>query len=306
MGWCPDKKGAAARRFLIKKERPLSFSLQKNRGNQTGRETETRKSYVTVSETRMDASHTLPAEFAPPTPRDDGLAEVNTLDDIAVKEYFDLGPDDVPPPDDDESIADDASVADMEDVEEEGGPSAAAPPPILEEAAEDHSAYSLKTHTAAVFSVAVNAAHPEAFATGGGDDVGYLWTLGDPTPRARLDGHTETVSALSFSADGTLLASAGLDGVVRVWDATTGTPFCHMSDPTLPISHTFNCYDRSECSDTRGNVSGGQLDLLAPARERAACGLGGRDGVDVEAPGGHRHANLLRPFRFCFLWHFCE
>jgi WD40 repeat protein len=34
--------------------------------------------------------------------------------------------------------------------------------------------------------------------------------------------HVESVNTLSFSADGTLLASAGYDGYIRVWDTMTG------------------------------------------------------------------------------------
>lgn len=33
-----------------------------------------------------------------------------------------------------------------------------------------------------------------------------------------LRGHTDTVYSLAFSADGTLLASGGLDSSVKIWD----------------------------------------------------------------------------------------
>ncbi len=41
-------------------------------------------------------------------------------------------------------------------------------------------------------------------------------------PQFTLPGHTEQVQGLSFSVDGGSLASAGSDGVVRIWNAETG------------------------------------------------------------------------------------
>jgi WD40 repeat protein len=39
-----------------------------------------------------------------------------------------------------------------------------------------------------------------------------------------MTGHTGPVLAVAVAPDGTWLATAGLDGTVRIWDATTGGP----------------------------------------------------------------------------------
>ena len=46
---------------------------------------------------------------------------------------------------------------------------------------------------------------------------------------ATLEGHTEIVTSVAFSPDGTLLASGSLDGTVKLWDVSTERQIRHPS-----------------------------------------------------------------------------
>ena len=85
--------------------------------------------------------------------------------------------------------------------------------------------------------MAWNPARPDVVATGGADDTAFIWRVGqdayEETGGAflHLEGHTDTVASLAFSSDGALLASGGMDGVVRVWDASTGACLQTLEGP---------------------------------------------------------------------------
>lgn len=55
-------------------------------------------------------------------------------------------------------------------------------------------------------------------ATGGCDDVGYMWDRTTGKALSKLDGHTDSVIGVKFSQDGKYLASAGMDGLIRVYE----------------------------------------------------------------------------------------
>ncbi|MCS6847195.1 MAG: hypothetical protein RMN52_05705, partial [Anaerolineae bacterium] len=57
-----------------------------------------------------------------------------------------------------------------------------------------------------------------------------------PLPRLRLSGHEGPVVAAQFSPDGKLIATAGTDGVVRVWDRSNGALLAQFGSNTSLIN----------------------------------------------------------------------
>lgn len=81
---------------------------------------------------------------------------------------------------------------------------------------EDNSIQHFPNHGKSVFAVAT---HPTASiaASGGEDDLGYIWDFTTGEEIVKLTGHTDSVTSIGFSADGELIATGGMDGKVRVW-----------------------------------------------------------------------------------------
>ncbi|EJD45996.1 WD40 repeat-like protein [Auricularia subglabra TFB-10046 SS5] len=88
---------------------------------------------------------------------------------------------------------------------------------------EDNSTQSFAAHGKSVFTVATHPRLPIA-ASGGEDDLGYLWNIEDGEQLVKLTGHTDSVSAVAFSTDGELIATGGMDGKVRLWRRVAKDP----------------------------------------------------------------------------------
>ena len=66
-----------------------------------------------------------------------------------------------------------------------------------------------------------------AAGTGNNQGAIYLWDITSGNQTSSLRGHTAKITGISFSSDGTLMASASYDGSVRIW---------HLDDlNTLPV-----------------------------------------------------------------------
>lgn len=134
---------------------------------------------------------------------------------------------DLPPPDSDDD-ADGLEDSMILEEEDEEGSSEEETAPLATPRA------SLRFHTDSVY--AVNARYDTSsaeyvIATGGGDDKAAIYRLpaktptpteGETVPEFRLEGHSDSVVSVSFSHDGALLATAGLDAKVNIWDTKTG------------------------------------------------------------------------------------
>jgi len=67
-----------------------------------------------------------------------------------------------------------------------------------------------------------------------------LWNIADGTMRAELQGHQQTVFDVAYSVDGKMLASAGCDGSILLWDTTSFMSVRAMHIPNNPYNITRN------------------------------------------------------------------
>jgi WD40 repeat protein len=52
--------------------------------------------------------------------------------------------------------------------------------------------------------------------------LGYVWDTTQWRVVSSLNGHTDTITDVSYSTDGTRVATSSLDGTVRLWDTKSG------------------------------------------------------------------------------------
>lgn len=102
------------------------------------------------------------------------------------------------------------------DDDEEDGEGENRPDADMDGEIEDTSEQAFPNHEKSVFAVSAHPTEPIA-ASGGEDDLGYIWDITDGTVVAKLTGHTDSVTSTAFSADGEFIATGGMDGRVRVW-----------------------------------------------------------------------------------------
>lgn len=78
-----------------------------------------------------------------------------------------------------------------------------------------------KGHTAAVLSCSMNTPSDNLIASGSSDETVRLWSSSSGACIAIIPVHSDPVTCVSFSHDGTLLLTASYDGHCRLWDVAT-------------------------------------------------------------------------------------
>lgn len=81
---------------------------------------------------------------------------------------------------------------------------------------EDHAALVFKKHVGSVFWCDI---HPTGIVavTGGEDDKAYVWSVETGEVVMECIGHKDSVVYVGFSSDGTFLATADMNGLIKVW-----------------------------------------------------------------------------------------
>jgi WD40 repeat protein len=90
-----------------------------------------------------------------------------------------------------------------------------------------------------------------------------LWDTATGEPRATLKGHTRMVTAVAFTADGRLLASASTDGQVKLWDVAAARERSAFDWQVGPVTALALAPDgmRGACGGTKGAIAVWDLDL---------------------------------------------
>ena len=170
----------------------------------------------------------------------------------------------------------------------------------------DDSIHAFQGHSSSVYAVAWNPTSSDMVATGGGDDVGFIWRVGEDAFMENsgdvfeLRGHTDTVTSVQFNVDGSLLATGGMDGCVKIWDAQSGTCKHTLDGPAEAIDwvqwHPKGNVLLAGSSDFSAWMWSGQtgdfMMTFTGHHDRVTCGSFTPDGKTVITCGGENDCSM--------------
>ena len=92
-------------------------------------------------------------------------------------------------------------------------------------------------HESLIYDVAFSPIDASLVAGADDDNTIKLWNLSNMTePKAILKGHTDAVKSIDFSPTGELIASAGLDNQVILWNALSATKVNSFKAPAMEVA----------------------------------------------------------------------
>lgn len=95
-----------------------------------------------------------------------------------------------------------------------------------------------------VYSVSFHPEDDNIIATGGGDEIGYVFDLSSldgknnitsELSKYKLSSHTDSISHSKFSLDGKFLATSSLDSTINIWDSESGKKIHTLEGPSEDI-----------------------------------------------------------------------
>jgi ribosome assembly protein SQT1 len=96
----------------------------------------------------------------------------------------------------------------------------------------DDSTAAFLRHKGSIFSVALSPTNDNLACSGGEDDLAWLWKVDSGEDLFQLQGHTDSVIDVAFNCDGKYVATAGMDGVVMIWNAEDGKEVVSLTGPS--------------------------------------------------------------------------